>query len=301
MYGKAGAFGIVSQPKTSRVGINVYLSGYLKDENVRFRDHEIKFEKHTTNKNEPLQELSSWQNIKKNLDKFELFASNGTINKHRVVGILGENGIGKTSFVKILAGVISPDEGNCAGDVTVSYKPQYLDNTSDELVMNVLRDAIKDFEVEIIRPLDIKPLFLKKVNELSGGELQRVAIALCLSKNAGLYLMDEPSAYLDAEQRLIVSKVIRDMVEQKGSSAMIVDHDLLFIDYLSDDLIVFDGKPAINGVVNGPFKMEQGMNHFLSGLDLTFRRDPESNRPRANKKGSQMDEKQKKEKKLYYD
>ena len=146
----------------------------------------------------------------------------------------------------------------------------------------------------------MKPLFEKKLNELSGGELQRVAIAYCLGKDADLYLLDEPSAYLDVEQRLIISKVIRDFMELQSKSALVVDHDLLFLDYLSDKLMVFDGVPAKNGIVKGPFSMEEGMNLFLKDLDISLRRDHESNRPRINKPGSQMDTKQKSEEKLYY-
>ena len=213
---------------------------------------------------------------------------------------MGENGIGKTSFVKILAEEISPDKGEILTKVKVSYKPQYLKADSDELVMSVLQEAIQKHTNDVIHPLNIKPLYTKKLNELSGGELQRVSIALCLSKEANLYLLDEPSAYLDVEQRLIVSKIIRDIMEHRGTSALIVDHDLLFLDYISQKLLIFDGQPAIKGSVKGPFLMEDGMNHFLTDLKITFRRDPESNRPRANKLNSQMDEKQKKEGKFYY-
>ena len=138
------------------------------------------------------------------------------------------------------------------------------------------------------------------MNQLSGGELQRVAIAECLSKEADLYLLDEPSAYLDVEQRLKVSKIIRDVMELRGTSALVVDHDILFIDYLSNSLIVFDGKPAVKGTVKGPFDMSQGMNMFLGDIDMTFRRDEETKRPRANKSDSIMDRKQKSEGKLYY-
>jgi ATP-binding cassette subfamily E protein 1 len=69
---------------------------------------------------------------------------------------------------------------------------------------------------------------------------------------------------------------------------------------LSDGLMVVDGEPAISGKVNGPFNMVDGMNQFLNDLNLTFRRDEESHRPRANKLASQMDRKQKSENKLYY-
>ena len=140
----------------------------------------------------------------------------------------------------------------------------------------------------------------KKLSELSGGELQRVAICVCLAQDADLYLLDEPSAYLDVEQRLKVSKVLENIISKREKSALVVDHDLLFIDYVSQDLIVFDGSPAKEGKVNGPFSMEEGMTAFLKDLGITFRRDEESKRPRANKEGSVKDREQKKKEKYYY-
>lgn len=300
MYGKEGCYGIVSQPKTTKAGINTYLSGFLKEENVRFRDKAIKFygKPDSTSKNK--EPITEWKNIKKEFTSFTLHAKEGSIKKNDVIGVLGENGIGKTTFAKILAGVTEADSGDISENITISYKPQYIETSSEELVMNVLKEAVRRYDNQIIQPLNITPLLLKKVCELSGGELQRISVALCLSKEANLYLMDEPSAYLDVEQRLIVSNVIRNIMEQCGTSAMIIDHDLLFIDYLSDELTVFEGIPAKHGEIKGPYSLEEGMNLFLEGLDMTFRRDEESHRPRANKPGSQMDQKQKKENKLYY-
>ncbi len=213
--------------------------------------------------------------------------------------MLGENGIGKTTFVKMLAGVEKPDEGKIEKEMEVEYKPQYIES-SDEPVILYLGDAMKKHDASIMQPLAIHQLLDKKLNELSGGELQRVAIAKTLAKDTDLYLFDEPSAYLDVEQRLVVSKVIRQRMEDTGKSCTVVDHDLLFLDYLSDGLMVVDGEPAIYGNVKGPFSMEEGMNIFLKDLNLTFRRDEESHRPRANKNNSQMDRKQKHENKLYY-
>ena len=181
----------------------------------------------------------------------------------------------------------------------VSYKPQYL-KTSEDLVMDVLKDAIEKYDVQLIRPLRLEKLFYKKLSQLSGGELQRVAIANCLSKEADLYLLDEPSAYLDVEERLKMSRIISDIMHQRGTASLIVDHDLLFLDYLSSKLLVFEGEPGIKGTVRGPFSLQEGMNTFLKELDITFRRDPETHRPRANKPGSQMDRQQKSENKLYY-
>ena len=234
------------------------------------------------------------------MEKFSLVSDEGVIKKGQVIGILGENGIGKTSFVKILAEVIPPDSGNVKGEVKVSYKPQYLHTDSEELVGNVLNDACDKYYNQLILPLQLKHLLERQLNQLSGGELQRVAIAKCLSQDANLYLMDEPSAYMDAEQRLVVGKVIREQMEAKGQAALIVDHDLLFIDYVSQFLMIFEGEPAVEGHAIGPFSMQEGMNRFLKDINLTFRRDPESYRPRANKLGSQLDRQQRREGKLYY-
>ena len=300
MYGKEECYGIVSGVKSVRNGINIYLSGYIKEENVRFRDSAIKFAEKPPVKTKHTKEvITSWHDAEKKLGKFTLKAHNGTIHKNEIIGILGENGIGKTTFVKILAGALKQDKGDVSHNIKVSYKPQYLEASGD-LVVDVLKTAFNKHENQIIHPLNISSLSLKRLDELSGGELQRVAIAHCLSQDADLYLLDEPSAYLDSEQRLVLSKVIRDFIEQKGASAFIVDHDLLFIDYISDKLIVFEGKPAIEGAVTGPFEMEDGMNMFLKELNITLRRDPETNRPRVNKLDSRLDREQKESGKYYY-
>ncbi len=300
MYGEEQCYGVVSQPKSSKAGINAYLEGFLREENMRFRDHEIKFMAKPPIEKKGMAKLTAWNTISLRMDRFDLLAKEGMLWRNEVVGVLGENGIGKTSFVKILAGVQQQDKGDIDSKVTVSYKPQYLETDSDEHVMVALNDAILHYEHAIIRPLQLKDLLQKKLSELSGGELQRVAIAACLAKKADLYLLDEPSAFLDVEQRLAVSKVIREVMQQRGATCLVVDHDLLFLDYLSDRLIVFDGEPARHGEVHGPLTMEEGMNMFLADIGLTFRRDTESYRPRANKPGSQMDREQKAEGKLYY-
>jgi len=300
MYGKEDAYGIVSGIKPVRNGINVYLEGYIKEENVRFRDSKIKFAEKPPIKKKNIKEvITSWENVEKKLGNFALKAQKGTIHKNEIIGILGENGTGKTTFVRMLASALKQDKGEISHKVKVSYKPQYLES-SDLLVVDVLKEAFRRYENQIINPLNILQLSLKKLNELSGGELQKVAIAYCLQQDADLYLLDEPSAYLDSEQRLILSKVISDFTEHEGASALIVDHDLLFIDYISDKLIVFEGKPAISGNVTGPFEMEDGMNKFLKELNITLRRDPTTNRPRVNKLDSRLDREQKDSWKYYY-
>ncbi|MBU1975981.1 MAG: ribosome biogenesis/translation initiation ATPase RLI, partial [Nanoarchaeota archaeon] len=297
MYGKEGAFGVVSMLKSTKAGINVYLSGYLKEENVRFRDHRIEFQKRAPEKKKTGTEIANWNDLAYEQGSFSLKVNKGVIHARKTIGILGENGIGKTTFVKILAGEIETDDS--IKELKVAYKPQYLEQ-NDEVVASFLRTVFDKYSTLIANPLKLNDLMTRKLNELSGGELQRVMISRCLSEDADIILMDEPSAYLDVEQRLEISKVIKAVMEQTGRSALIVDHDLLFIDYLSDELIVFDGEPAERGIVNGPFSMEEGMNVFLKDLQLTFRRDEENNRPRANKPESQLDREQKGKGKLYY-
>jgi len=300
IYGVEGAYGIVSGVKSSREGINAFLDGFLKEENVRFRDRAIKFERAVSAPSEIPVPLISWPAMEKKLNNFVLKTEEGTINKNEVVGILGENGIGKTSFIKILAGLIKPDSGKLDQEIKVAYKPQYLESESDDLVAEFLQLAVNKYNSQLIVPLGIDKLLTQKLSELSGGELQRAAIAHCLSQNADLFLLDEPSAYLDIEQRLLISKIIQNIASEREISILVVDHDLMFLDYISDKLIVFSGKPAQEGMLRGPFSMEEGMNLFLQDLQITLRRDVNSKRPRINKPGSVKDREQREKNKWYY-
>ncbi len=300
MYGNEGAFGIVSGVKSAREGVNAFLDGYLKEENVRFRDHAIKYEKTADVKLSTRMELTSWGKLTKKLGNFTFNAKEGTLYKGEIIGILGENGIGKTSFIKMLAGLIQPDAGEFGTKVKVAYKPQYLETESEMKVSEFLQTAIAKYQHQLIDPLDLEKLFAQKLSELSGGQLQRVAIAHCLSQDAELFLLDEPSAYLDIEQRLLISKIIKNLAWERDITVLVADHDLLFLDYISHKLIVFSGIPAQEGFLQGPLKMEGGMNLFLKSLDITMRRDIASHRPRINDPSSVKDREQKAENKWYY-
>ncbi|MFA5357399.1 MAG: ribosome biogenesis/translation initiation ATPase RLI [archaeon] len=302
MYGKPGVYGFISQLKTTREGINSYLEGYSKEENYRFRGYEINFFGHGGEERKKSGEtIISWPTIEKKLGNFKLKVKENSVKKNEVIGIVGPNGIGKTTLMKILAGELSPDNTSLETRVKISYKPQYLSYSGEKKVADLFENA--DFEkvrAELLKPLELESLLEKKAKNLSGGETQRLSIALCLNKKADIYLLDEPSAYLDIEQRLSVAKVIKTQMDVKDCSAIVIDHDLTFIDYISDKLIVFTGEPSIEGMADGPFSMREGMNKLLTYLGITVRRDKDTKRPRINKIGSVLDREQKQKGEYYY-
>ncbi|MDH5459501.1 MAG: ribosome biogenesis/translation initiation ATPase RLI [Candidatus Bathyarchaeota archaeon] len=306
-YGEPGVYGIVSHVHGVRTGINIYLQGYIPDENIRFRKEAIMFhEKPPTVSFVVGETLLKWEQIEKTFEGFKLVARPGKIKKGEIIGILGPNGIGKTTFVKILAGIEDADDGRKFGELEVSYKPQYIsaeyEGTVQELLMSVAKENFTSswYKTEILQPLRIHMLLDRNVAELSSGELQKVAIAACLSRKAELYLLDEPSAYLDVEERLNMAHAIRRIVETHNVTAFVVEHDVVAQDFIADRLMVFTGEPGVKGMANPPTSLRDGMNMFLKEMQVTFRRDPVTKRPRVNKDGSKLDKFQKEIGEYYY-
>jgi ATP-binding cassette subfamily E protein 1 len=306
-YGEPGVYGVVSNVHGVRTGINIYLQGYIPDENVRFRKEAIIFhEKPPTVSAGAGETLLKWEQIEKTYKGFKLVVHSGEIKRGEIIGILGANGIGKTTFVKILAGVEEADDGRKFGELKVSYKPQYIsaqyEGTVQELLMSVAKENFSSgwYRTEILQPLRVNLLLDRSITELSGGELQKVAITACLSRNAELYLLDEPSAYLDVEERLNMAKAIRRVVENHNVTAFVVEHDVVAQDFIADHLMVFAGKPGESGTANPPMSLRKGMNMFLKEMHVTFRRDPATKRPRVNKEGSKLDKFQKQIGEYYY-
>jgi len=295
-YGQQGCFGSVSGVKTSKHGINSYLSGFLKEENLRIRDKEINFN-FTKNKQSAGSVLSQWPDFELDFKQFKLNVCAGEIRENHVIGILGKNGTGKTSFVKCLAGMeevlIDNKKKNLDLDLKISYKPQYIHNNEEESVMELIRKEKIDKKTASMFNLEV--LAQKKVKELSGGELQRFFLARCLSKEADIYLIDEPSAYLDVEERIACAKAIKEIMTEKQKTAFVVDHDLLLISYLADSIIVFSGESGKHGSSSRIMNFEEGISLLLKELDITLRKDKDSGRPKINDKGSVLDRTQKSE------
>jgi ATP-binding cassette subfamily E protein 1 len=303
LFGKESVYGMVSNVKSVRNGINEFLEGYIKDENIRFRGEEIKFEVKPPTEEMIMEEILAYPALEKKFEKFKLKTEAGNLRKGEVIGILGPNAIGKTTFVKMLAGVLKPDKGKVDWQATVSYKPQYIKPEKGVKVKELFARKNIDQEfygAEIKRKLEIHMLEESDLDKLSGGELQRVSVAYALSQDADIYLLDEPSAFLDVEQRMHAADAIKNLAEKKGKVCMVVDHDILFQDYVSNRLMVFEGQSGKQGQAGQALSMRQGMNLFLKNLDITFRRDPQTGRPRANKAGSVKEQEQKQAGEYYY-
>lgn len=308
-YGEESAFGVISHPLPMRLAINTYLGGYLKDENVRFRPEPIAFTTHPPKAATQRNPRVKFEALEKTYPGFHLSVTGGTLYKGETVGIVGPNATGKTTFVKMLAGVETPTKGTAPSSVTVSYKPQYLKATGT-WSLKERTEALRGtdgfdaglFERELLDGLHLRSLLEVPLSDLSGGELQRVAVGLALARPATLYLLDEPSAYLDSNERMSMARLLKRVVEREGCTALVVDHDVYFLDLACDTLMAFHhGSDHATGVGEGPFPMRQGMNRLLEGVQVTFRRDEETHRPRINKEGSVLDREQRAKGEYYYE
>jgi ATP-binding cassette, sub-family E, member 1 len=290
-YGAAGAYGAISGVKTGKYGVNSYLQGFLKEENMRIRDKALNFN-FTKNLGSKGNSIASWPEFSIKFDSgFELKVDSGEIHQNHVIGILGKNGTGKTSFVRALAGELKTNKGKLDLDLEISYKPQYLFTEDKNLVREVL------FKEKVTKKMkstfNLGILEGKRLCDLSGGEFQRFSVAVCLSKDADIYLIDEPSAYLDVEERISVAKAIKEIMTEREKTAFVVDHDLLLVSYLANSVINFNGEGGSFGHAGKVKSFEDGISELLKSLDITLRKDEESGRPRINKKGSVLDREQK--------
>ncbi|MBI2079411.1 ribosome biogenesis/translation initiation ATPase RLI, partial [Candidatus Micrarchaeota archaeon] len=298
-YGDENVYGVVSGIKNVRAGINEYITGFLKDENIRFRDHEIYFSKHSEGESKTKVKID-YSKFSKTFDSFSFSSNAGQIREGEIIGLVGKNALGKSLFIKMLAGAEKSDSGEQI-KLKVSYKPQYI-HPEETLVRELFASQQLDGSIfeESKRMLKINMLMEKKLTELSGGELQRVALTLALSRDADIYLFDEPSAFLDIEQRFAFASLLRKVISESKKSAFVVDHDIVFIDSISNRLIVFEGESSVSGSAHPPMNKKDGMNKFLSVAEITMRRDKDTNRPRINKPDSALDREQKEKKEYYY-
>lgn len=301
LYGMPSVYGVVTLPFSVREGINIFLDGKVPTENLRFREESLTFkiaeqaDEATVDKNRQYK----YPTMIKQLGDFKLTVHGGQFTDAEIIVMLGQNGTGKTTFIRLLAGLMKADGDQQVPELNVSYKPQKIAPKFQGTVRMLFIKKIKaaflnpQFQTDVVKPLNIESIIDQEVTHLSGGELQRVAIVLCLGQPADIYLIDEPSAYLDSEQRIIAAKVIKRYIIHFKRTAFIVEHDFIMATYLADRVVVYEGIPSVDAVANAPQSLLTGMNKFLASLEITFRRDPTNYRPRINKMDSQLDQEQK--------
>lgn len=301
LYGKPSVYGVVTLPASVREGINIFLDGNIPTENLRFREESLQFRIAEAG-DEFLVDRSrqfSYPKLEKTLGGFHLSVDPGEFTDSEIIVMMGENGTGKTTFCRMLAGAEQPDSAKKMPKMSVSMKPQKINpkfpGTVRELLMKKVRAAFLNpqFQTDVYKPLRIDDFIDQEVKHLSGGELQRVAIVLALGQPAEIYLIDEPSAYLDSEQRIIAARVIKRFIMHAKKTAFVVEHDFIMATYLADRVIVFEGEPSVDARATPPQSLLTGCNQFLKNLNVTFRRDKNTFRPRINKLNSQSDQEQK--------
>ena len=301
LYGKPAVYGVVTLPASVREGINIFLDGNIPTENLRFREEQLTFRIAEAGDDYLADKARAFNypTMEKTMGGFHLKVETGDFTDSEIIVMMGENGTGKTTFCRMLAGAEKPDGTKKVPDMRISMKPQTITPKYQGTVRQLFFKRIKasflnpQFQTDVYKPLKLDDFIDQEVQNLSGGELQRVAIVLALGLPADIYLIDEPSAYLDSEQRIIAARVIKRFIMHAKKTAFVVEHDFIMATYLADRVIVFDGQPGVDARANKPESLLTGCNKFLKNLDVTFRRDPNSFRPRINKNNSQLDQEQK--------
>ncbi len=300
VYGDPGTYGIFTRNESVRTGINIFLDGYIPGDNIRFREKKIVFERPRPSHRKEEYPVLKYTGIEKSLDGFTLRVEDGEIYNGEVIGIVGPNSIGKTTFFRILVGELKPDNGEIiVGPSRIAYKPQYITPDYEGTVQDFLLEkagsrALSGQAVDgLLKPLNLYKLLERRVKDLSGGELQKLYVSATLLMEADMYLLDEPSAFIDVEDRLTLANAINRFIKLNGKPAAIIDHDLIVIDAVSDRVIVFKGRPSVEGYALKPLNKVDAMNIFLREIGITLRRDRHSGRPRINKLDSRLDRYQK--------
>jgi ATP-binding cassette subfamily E protein 1 len=320
LYGKPSAYGVVSRPLSTSHGINEYFDGFISAENMRFRANEYDLRSLDVVEGEKILFSDTRIQYTENIiiyPSFELTIEAGDFPMEgSMTIIMGKNGTGKSTFINHIAKEMQS---------TISVKPQYLSveqfaypngtyPTVGEFLMNNIRTSyINDlFRSDVVKPMMINTIEDRLLNELSGGEMQRFWIVYCLGQEAHIYLIDEPSACLDIEQRVTTTKMFKKFFMHNKKVGFIVEHDMMMAVSLGSEqnsqavIVEQIVEQVSNDVIRKslaktPVEFKEGINDFLKSLNVTFHTGTFSRhkRPRINKPNSQKDKEQKQQNKYY--
>jgi ATP-binding cassette subfamily E protein 1 len=291
LYGVPGCYGVTTSVYSVKNGINNYLDGYFSKENVKFRNESINFHKtfiEDSSYNDTV--LYTYQSHKIIYQNFSLSIDCGEIKMCEITLLIGENGTGKTSFIKYLSLNKNFISSIKAQDPYINYDGTVLSYLESK-INNSLSDPL--FIMNVVKGLGIDNLYENNVNTLSGGQMQKLSICVCLGINATIYLLDEPSAFIDVEDRCKLSKILKQFVYNYKKNIFIVEHDFTLGVNIADKAIVFSGKPGIECFASKPMKLAIGINMFLKNMNVTMRKDIINGKHSINKLNSQKDMEQK--------
>lgn len=224
-------------------------------------------------------------NLNKSFGKLDVLKGiNFSVNKPGVFAILGHNGSGKTTMLKIILGMVVPNSGDLVvnGETIrksweyrkdIAYLPQ-IARFPDNLTVNELIRMILDIrnrtgrEMELIERFRLEQFLDKKLSDLSGGTRQKVNIVLAFMFDANICILDEPTAGLDPVALIELKKLIQEE-KQKGKIILITTHIMSLVEELSEEIIfLLDGKIHFQGSIGELTKQtgESDLEHAIAAM-----------------------------------
>ncbi|WZZ55387.1 hypothetical protein YC2023_055494 [Brassica napus] len=238
------------------------------------------------------------ETVVKGFGTFSLHVMGGDLRSSEITVVLGNMHTGKTLFLEWLNRISVGQD--------FSHKDQKMikcENRHDTVATHLYRlirfsSLDRVFQELVLKPLGIVKILDKRIKEVSQSTLQKIAIATCLGQVAHLegarvFLLDEPSIHLDARERVIAAQTIKRFIAYSRKAALVVEQDFMMATYLADRVIVVQGEPGVQSTVNSPVLMSNGVNQYLSDLNITCRTNRFTSLARMNKPRSVEDEEQK--------
>lgn len=178
------------------------------------------------------------------------------LEEGKIYAVIGANGCGKSTFAKLLCGVISSDENpgisHCSPDVSVGFMPQKSYSFKMSTLKNLMINKGNDGELRgnyLLKALKLENLAGCPAKKLSGGETARMALARLLMRDYDLLVLDEPSASMDEETTLLAEKLLFEYRDKTGCTVILITHALNQAIRTADEvLFLHDGRLVEQGV-----------------------------------------------------